>query len=118
MLLDFETEQRYDNDVIDKIAEAVELYQRQKRFITRNNNTLCVSGNKQIAKSMKERFDMLQEHIRNKMMEYTDGDIQAAYNYLVELVRRNKCAESSVWAILDDMILCVIPEKPCLKESG
>lgn len=117
MLLDFETEQRYDNDVIDKIAEAVELYQRQKRFITRNNNTLCVSGNKQIAKSMKERFDMLQEHIRNKIMEYTDGDIQAAYNYLVELVRRNKCAESSVWAILDDMILCVIPEKPCLKEA-
>lgn len=116
MLPEFATEQDFDNRIMNGIAETVDLFQRQKRFITRSNNTICTDSNKQIAKDTKERFDALHAHIRGIILELVGGDVQAAYNYLVELVKQNRCAEATVWAVLDELILCVIPYKPYHKE--
>lgn len=116
MLPEFATEQDFDSGVMERIAEAVDLYQRQRRFIIRNNNTVCTDSNKQIAKDTKERFDALHAHIRSIILDLVGGDVQTAYNYLVDLVRQNRCAEGTVWAVLDELILCVIPYKPYHKE--
>lgn len=50
-------------------------------------------------------------------MEFVGGDIQSAYNYLVELVRRRHYAESTVWTVLDELILLVIPSKSYREEA-
>ena len=44
-------------------------------------------------------------------MSLVGGDIQEAYNYLVELNKRNCCSETTVWDLLGDTILSVIPPK-------
>ncbi len=116
MLPEFATDQDFDRGVVERIAEAVDLCQRQRRFIIRNNNTVCTDSNKQIAKDTKERFDALHAHIRSIILDLVGGDVQTAYNYLVELVRQNRCTEGTVWAVLDELILCVIPYKPYHKE--
>lgn len=116
MLLDFTTPQEFDSDVMEQMAELVDLLQRQKRFITRANRTTHTKSSKQIAKDTKERFDALHTHIRGQVLALVGGDVQTAYNYLVELVRRRQCVESSVWAILDELILAVIPQKPYCEE--
>ena len=116
MLLDFATPQEFDSDVMERMSELADLLQRQKRFITRVNNTTRAKSGKQIAKDTKERFDALHTHIRGQVLALVGGDVQAAYNYLVELVKRRQCAESSVWAILDKLILVVIPPKPYCEE--
>ena len=116
MLLDFATPQGFDSDVMERMSELADLLQRQKRFITRTNNTTRTKGDKQIAKDTKERFDALHTYIRGQVLELVSGDVQAAYNYLVELVKRRQCAESSVWTILDELILAVIPQKPYCEE--
>ena len=118
MLLDFATPQEFDVDVLERMAEFIDLLQRQKRFITRVNNTTNTSGNKKIAKDTKERFDILYAYIRGQVMELVGGDIQSAYNYLVELVRHRHYAESTVWAVLDEMILLVIPSKSYREEEA
>ncbi len=111
MLPDFATPQEFDGTVLSRMAEVVDLFQRQKRFISRENNMTRDEGNKQIAQDAKERFDMLHTHIRNEIMSLAEGDVQTAYNYLVELMNRRQCSEPTVWAILDDLILLVIPRK-------
>jgi len=118
MLLDFATPQEFDADVLERMAELIDLLQRQKRFITRVNNTTNTSGNKKIAKDTKERFDILYAYIRGQVMELVGGDIQSAYNYLVELVRHRHYTESTVWAVLDEMILLVIPSKSYREEEA
>lgn len=118
MLLDFATPQEFDADVLERMAELIDLLQRQKRFITRGNNTTNTSGNKKIAKDTKERFDILYAYIRGQVMELVGGDIQSAYNYLVEFVRHRHYAESTVWAVLDEMILLVIPSKSYHEEEA
>lgn len=116
MLLDFTTAQEFDSTVMNQMAELVDLLQRQQRFITRANNNTHTKSGKQIAKDTKERFDALHTHIQNQVLELVGGDVQAAYNYLVELVRRRHYAESAVWAILDVLILFIIPRKPYREE--
>lgn len=116
MLPEFTTPQKFDSCTLEQIAETVDLFQRQKRFITRTNNTVCSDSNKQIAKDTKELFDVLHAHIRSKIMEVVGGNVQEAYNYLVELNRQNRCTEATVWVILDEDILSVIPEKSYYKE--
>ncbi len=111
MLMDFATEQEFDSDVMERIVELVDLLQRQKRFITKSNNTGCTKSGKQIAKDTKERFDALHTHIQNCILGLVDGNVQTAYNYLVELVKRRHYAESAVWVIMDELILSVIPRK-------
>lgn len=111
MLPDFTTPQKFDDSVLSQMAERIDLFQRHKRFITRANNTARTDGNKQISKEARELFDMLRSHTRREVLSLTDGDIQASYNCLVELVRRKQCSESTVWVILDDLILSVIPQK-------
>lgn len=110
MLLEFATPQDLDDDVIEEISKTIDLFQRQKRFITKTNNTSKTS-NKQIAKETRERFDLLHTYIRKNILELVNGDIQSAYNYMTELSRQDRCAESTVWAILDDSILKVIKKK-------
>lgn len=95
----------------------VDLLHRQKRFITKANNTVNAKGGKQIAKDTKERFDALHTHIRSQILGLVGGDVQAAYNCLTELVRQRSCSESSVWAILGELILLVIPGKPYCEEA-
>jgi len=51
-------------------------------------------------------------------MSLVGGDVQEAYNYLVELNRRNCCSESTVWALLDDAMLFVIPPKKYNEEDA
>ena len=51
-------------------------------------------------------------------MTLLGGDVQAAYNYLVELVRRKQCLEATVWVLMDDLIFRIIPPKPCCKEAA
>ena len=116
MLLDYATEQMLDEDMLNRIGEIIDLFQRQKRFITKVNNTTNTDSNKQIAKDTKEQFDILHTYIREQIMELTVGDVQSAYNYLAELMRRNKCAESTVWALLDDAILTIVPAKTYKRE--
>lgn len=116
MLPDFATPQEFDDNVLNRMAEVVDLFQRQKRFISKVNNTVREYGNKQIAQEAKERFDMLHTHIRNEIMTLAEGDVQMAYNYLVELMNRRQCSESTVWAVLDELILSVIPRKIYDKE--
>lgn len=118
MLLDFTTMQEFDFDIMNQMAELVDLLQRQKRFITRANNTIHTKSSKQIAKDTKERFDALYAHIRGQVMELVGGDVQTAYNYLVELVKHKRCAESTVWVILDELILFVISKKPYREEAA
>ena len=117
MLLDFTTPQEFDADVLERMAELIDLLQRQKRFITRTNNTTNTNGSKKIAKDTKERFDVLYDYVRGQIMEFVGGDIQSAYNYLVELVRRTHYAESTVWTVLDELILLVIPSKSYREEA-
>lgn len=116
MLLDYTTEQELDEDMLNRIGEIIDLFQRQKRFITKVNNTTNFDSNKQIANDTKEQFDILHTYIREQVMELTGGDVQSAYNYLAELMRRNKCAESTVWALLDDAILTIVPAKTYKRE--
>lgn len=117
MLLDFATPQEFDAAVLEHMAELIDLLQRQKRFITRANNTTNTNGSKKIAKDTKERFDVLYDYVRDQIMELVGGDIQSAYNYLVELVRHRHYAESTVWAVLDELILLVIPSKSYREEA-
>lgn len=117
MLLDFATTQEFDTAVLEYMAELIDLLQRQKRFITRTNNTTNTNGSKKIAKDTKERFDVLYDYVRDQIMELVGGDIQSAYNYLVELVRHRHYAESTVWAVLDELILLVIPSKSYREEA-
>ena len=117
MLLDFATPQEFDSAVLEHMAELIDLLQRQKRFITRTNNTTNTNGGKKIAKDTKERFDVLYDYVRGQIMELVGGDIQSAYNYLVELVRHRHYAESTVWAVLDELILLVIPSKSYREEA-
>lgn len=117
MLLDFATPQEFDSAVLEHMAELIDLLQRQKRFITRTNNTTNTNGGKKIAKDTKERFDVLYDYVRDQIMELVGGDIQSAYNYLVELVRHRHYAESTVWAVLDELILLVIPSKSYREEA-
>lgn len=116
MLLDYATEQELDEGMLNRIGEIIDLFQRQKRFITKVNNTTNFDSNKQIANDTKEQFDILHTYIREQIMELTGGDVQSAYNYLAELMRRNKCAESTVWALLDDAILTIVPAKTYKRE--
>ena len=118
MLLDFTTTQELDAGVLEQMAELVDLLQRQKRFIARANNTTDANSNKQIAKDTKERLDALYSYIRGQVMELVGGDIQSAYNYLVELVRHRHYAESTVWAVLDELTLLVIPSKSYREEEA
>lgn len=118
MLPLYTTSQDLDEKLLSQLREIIDLFQRQKRFITRSNNTMSNDSNKQIAKDTKERFDALYSHIRNKVMTLVDGDIQEAYNYLVELNKRNFCSESTVWALLDDAILFIIPPKKYKEEEA
>jgi len=118
MLPDFITLQEFEDDVLTRIAEIVDLFQRQKRFIVRTNNTVRAESNKQLAKESKERLTALHTHIREQVLALVEGDVQAAYNYLVELVNRKQCSESTVWAILDELILLVIPQKIYQKEAA
>lgn len=111
MLFDFTTPQEFDGDVLARIADAVDLLQRQKRFITRANNSTSMDSNKQMTRDTKARFDALYTYIRGQIMELVAGDVQTAYNYLVELVRMKQCKESTVWAVLDELILLVVPPK-------
>lgn len=111
MLLEFATAQELDEDMLNRIEEIIDLFQRQKRFITKMNNTTNIDSNKQIAKDTKEQFDILHTYTRNQIMELMGGDIQSAYNYLVELMHRNRCTEATVWALLDDTILTIVPAK-------
>ncbi len=117
MLLDFATPQEFDTAVLERMAELIDRLQRQKRFITRTNNTTNTNGSKKIAKDTKERFDVLYDYVRGQIMELVGGDIQSAYNYLVELVQRRHYAESTVWAVLDELILLVIPSKSYREEA-
>lgn len=116
MLLDYATEQELDEGMLNRIGEIIDLFQRQKRFITKVNNTTNFDSNKQIANDTKEQLDILHTYIREQIMELTGGDVQSAYNYLAELMRRNKCAESTVWALLDDAILTIVPAKTYKRE--
>lgn len=116
MLLDYTTEQELDEDMLNRIGEIIDLFQRQKRFITKVNNTTNFDSNKQIANETREQFDILHTYIREQIMELTGSDVQSAYNYLAELMRRNKCAESTVWALLDDAILTIVPTKTYKRE--
>lgn len=116
MLLDYATEQELDEGMLSRIGEIIDLFQRQKRFITKVNNTTNFDSNKQIANDTKEQLDILHTYIREQIMELTGGDVQSAYNYLAELMRRNKCAESTVWALLDDAILTIVPAKTYKRE--
>ena len=118
MLPLYTTSQKLDEEVLSQLKEIIDLFQRQKRFITRSNNTVNIDSNKQIAKDTKERFDALYAHIRDKVMSLVGGDVQEAYNYLVELNRRNCCSESTVWALLDDAMLFVIPPKKYNEEDA
>ena len=111
MLPDFVTPQKFDEGILAQMAETIDLFQRQKRFITRTNNTFNRESNKQIAEDTKERFDALHTYVRGQIMELVGGDVQSAYNCLVELIQRKQCVESTVWAVLDELILLVIPEK-------
>lgn len=111
MLMDFTTTQEFDSDIMERMTALVDLLQRQKRFITKANNTTHTKSSKQIAKDTKERFDALHTHIQSRVLELVGGDVQAAYNYLAELVKRRHYAESTVWAIMDKLILFVIPRK-------
>lgn len=117
MLLDFATPQEFDTAMLERMAELIDLLQRQKRFITRANSTTNTNGSKKIAKDTKERFDVLHDYIRGQIMELVGGDIQSAYNYMVELVRHRHYAESTVWAVLDELILLVIPSKSYREEA-
>lgn len=109
MLLEYITNQAFDESVLDQISDTMDLFQRQRRFITKANNTVSVESNKQLAKNTKERFDILHTHIRAKIFSIVNGDVQEAFNYMVELVRRKRCVPSAVWAVLDEYILAVIP---------
>lgn len=111
MLPLYTTTQNFDEQVLSSLKEIIDLFQRQKRFVVRVNNTMSSDSNKQIAKDTKERFDALYTHIRGKVMSLVGGDIQEAYNYLVELNKRNCCSETTVWDLLGDTILSVIPPK-------
>ncbi len=111
MLMDFTTAQEFDSDIMERMTALVDLLQRQKRFITKANNTTHTKSSKQIAKDTNERFDALHTHIQSRVLELVGGDVQAAYNYLAELVKRRNCAESAVWVILDELIFFVIPRK-------
>lgn len=117
MLLDFATPQEFDTAMLERMAELIDLLQRQKRFITRANSTTNTNSSKKIAKDTKERFDVLHDYIRGQIMELVGGDIQSAYNYMVELVRHRHYAESTVWAVLDELILLVIPSKSYREEA-
>ena len=117
MLLDFATPQEFDTAMLERMAELIDLLQRQKRFITRANSTTNTNGSKKIAKDTKERFDVLYDYVRDQIMELVGGDIQSAYNYMVELVRHKHYAESTVWAVLDELILLVIPSKSYREEA-
>lgn len=116
MLLDYSTIREFNESTLTRIAETVDLFQRQRRFITKHNNTLCSDSNKQIARDTKERFDILHTYIRNQVLEAVDGDIQSAYDYMVELIRRKKCVESTMWIILDELIFTVVPSKDYRRE--
>lgn len=116
MLFEYATEQVVDETLLNQIAESMDLFQRQRRFITKDNNSASIESNKQLAKNTKERFDVLHTHIRDRIFSIVGGDVQAAYNYLIELVRLNRCTPSAVWAVLDEHILNVIPEKHYGKE--
>lgn len=109
--MDFTTAQEFDSDIMERMTALVDLLQRQKRFITKANNTTHTKSSKQIAKDTNERFDALHTHIQSRVLELVGGDVQAAYNYLAELVKRRNCAESAVWVILDELIFFVIPRK-------
>lgn len=111
MLLDYTTPQEFDDGIMKRISGLVDLFQRQKRFITKSNNTDCSNSNRKVAKETKERFDAMRVYVRDQVLELVMGDVQAAYNYLIELVRWKVCSESTIWALLDDMILAVIPRK-------
>lgn len=111
MLLDYTTPQEFDNDIMKQISGLVDIFQRQKRFITKSNNTGRSNSNRQVAKETKERFDTMRVHVRDQVLGLVMGDVQTAYNYLIELVRWRVCSESTVWALLDDLILTVIPRK-------
>lgn len=116
MLQDYATPQKFDTDIMKQISDLVDLFQRQKRFITKSNNTDRSNSNRQIAKETKERFDAMRVHVRGQILELVIGDVQAAYNYLIELVKWRVCSESTVWALLDDLILAVIPRKTYSEE--
>lgn len=118
MLREYATPQEFDVCIMKQISGLVDLFQRQKRFITRSNNTGRSNSNRQIAKETKERFDAMRVHIRNQIFELVVGDIQTAYNYLIELVGRKVCSESTVWSLLDDLILAVIPRKTYNEEMA
>lgn len=117
MLSQYVISQEFDESILAQLKEIIDIFQRQKRFITRANNTINTDSNKQIAKDTKERFNALYAHIRDKVMTLFDGDIQVVYNYLVELNNRNHCSASTVWALLDDAMLSVIPPRKYRKED-
>lgn len=112
MLPDFATQQQLDDSILEEMAFIMDLFQRQKRFIIRSNNANPDRNSKYIANEARDRFDILHSHIRKQIMELVEGDAQSAYNYLSALVECKQCTEASVWAVLDELILFVIPNKP------
>ena len=116
MLSEFKTEQDYDEVILKQVYEIVDIYNRQRRFLTKSNVT-DDSGAKRIARRTREQMSILNTYSRGKVLELVGGDIQSAFNYLTELVEQGKCPESTVWTILDDMILSVIPKAKFNEEA-
>lgn len=108
MLLEYVGQEKFDDITLERMLEILDLYQRQKRFIVRSNNTTRCASNKYIAQESRDRFDALHTLIRNRVLSLT-GDIRSAFAYMVELVKRKQCSESTVWEILDDDVLLMIP---------
>lgn len=115
MLYDFVTPQQLDEEVLSAMGNLVDLFTRQKQFLVRSNNQ-SEKTNKEIAKASQDQFKALREHIQYSVLELVGGDIQCAYNYLVELCRRKKCGAATVWGIMYELMLHVIPCAPYKQE--
>lgn len=107
----------FAKSIIDSIAEYIGVYKKQRKFITKNNNTSNEKSGKIIAKETKERLDSLLEYTRKQIYGLFNGDEdkKIILGYMLKAVSSEEVCY--IWQIMDEDLLEVIPKKVKVKSA-
>lgn len=99
-------------EILIQIKQYMKIYKRHRKFITKNNNILNSSNNKEVAKDTKKRLNSLLEYTRNNIYKIFSeaSDKKLILTYLLK-VMKNVEDEQHIWEIMGEDLLEIIPKK-------
>lgn len=105
MLSNFAVNKNPDNALLDAVRQIIESYKRFKRFAAKSANTNYSENKKEKGQKAYETQNLMAVYFRNEILDVVDGDLQLAFDCLVNILKNN---EKLVWELLDEIIIPII----------